>query len=1318
MDNNAIKYQNELNYWMNRYFEENKVFQNSHYKKTLLAMAKEPNDDFLKDKIVVDFGCGPRGSLTWTNSPKLKIGVDVLVDYYFDLFGEEMISDGYPYVKSTEKYIPLPSDFVDVVFTMNAMDHTENFEVMLSEIFRILKPGGIFIGSFNMNEPASPCEPQTLTFEIMKKLLYPNLDIQYKEIAFKGNNFNPKKGTYDCFYEPDFPKPSENDTCILWIRGKKKMAAYVLENEKNEGKRASLEQLEEIENFINRASKEEMFKYTQVILEKINNIFVQMKEKPNEYIMPRIITIIDYIRKFMLNNINLLNASVISNIHDIEKNENNLFNNVDMGVHEAFEMYSNIFYKREKNSNTSLHFLAPLYESLLYKLKNVFQKQKQRTLDLLPSLKPLIVKNSPRYIVTLTSYGKRLMDVPYTIITLINQSVQPDLIVLWVAHEDRENLSPLMPELIEKGVIVRFCDNMKSHKKLIYSLIEYPNDILITADDDVYYPENWLEQLIIEHKRFPNKIICHFARRISFNENSTEENIQLANYKDWDVINKSSSNEKEADREGYYVFPIGIGGILYPPRCLHPDTINKNLINNLSPKSDDVWFWAMAIRNSKFFEGKSSYRVIENGYNTNFKYIDPEQQFGDNTNMTYNNFQGGKNNALHNVIEHFPELKEYMHSLIKGFVNSNNTVTTLVSQDNYQSNDKIINNKPKSKSNITMQTKVHDLQNQGFNCDNFITPKKAKQLNLNEIHFCYGGMGDGLMQKQMAEIYYQKTGKRILLAVNHPEFFVNSDEFYVLNELYGREIKNIAIDAIKHNTEIVYLDDVPFRFKLITGIVYKESEKRVAYKEWPTNHFVAQATSYLGISGEIIINPILKLNETEKVFGRFSKDKKQIAIMNQGTQFYKSLPIETTQNIIDSLKHKYTFVQIGAENDPPLKNIINLQGKISLRETASVLHNSELFVGSIGGLMHLARCVGCRSVIAYSNEPLAYEYYEGNSYVFSDTPCFECAENRLRVPFDDCPFNYKCINGINAVKMVSVIDEALYSNKTLLPQKTFIQANKINGLELLKISIKVVGYNKGLVKKEPTVVLSEAKNLDCRVARNDGSVKTNTYTSYSADFEDFILDTMFSHIKEGFYIDVGANSPWLLSATKNLYDRGWTGINIEPLLECFNDLQAERIRDINLNCGCGSSEGKTTLLIDAPKNNWTGGLSSCSQETINNPNWKLYNSKNALEKRTITIKKLTDICNEYKNRINQRIHLLKIDVEGAEKDVLLGFDFAVRPWIISLESTEPCTDIPTFQKWEYLLTNKGYRFIFQYKVNRFYIDSRNVEDMNMIIRIY
>lgn len=210
------KYSSELLFWRNRLEIDKGQFKNEHFERLMLTMAEESNDDFLKRMVVADFGCGPRGSLVWANSAFLRIGIDVLADHYADEFKDNITSHGMVYLKSTEYVIPLPSDFVDIMFTVNALDHVDNFRVMCNEILRVLKPQGDFIGSFNIEEPASPCEPQQLNEKIIKENLLNFLEIESYRITKKG----PKGNLYSSFFDGNLSYDSGQEG-LLWVRAKK-----------------------------------------------------------------------------------------------------------------------------------------------------------------------------------------------------------------------------------------------------------------------------------------------------------------------------------------------------------------------------------------------------------------------------------------------------------------------------------------------------------------------------------------------------------------------------------------------------------------------------------------------------------------------------------------------------------------------------------------------------------------------------------------------------------------------------------------------------------------------------------------------------------------------------------------------------------------------------------------------------------------------------------------------------------------------------------------------------------------------------------------
>jgi SAM-dependent methyltransferase len=212
------KHRHELGYWLGRFKAENRNFRNAHYRELMLGIAQEGDDNFLKGKIVADFGCGPRGSLAWTGTPARRIGIDVLVPVYLEFFSKCMLSHEMDYITSTERIIPLPSASIDVLFSINSLDHVHNLDNMASEMLRILKPDGLFLASFNLNEPASCAEPQCLDEELLKKCLFKFLDMKSYRIALKDEQDTYKNLHYNSLLKGNMPEKR----VILWISAIKK----------------------------------------------------------------------------------------------------------------------------------------------------------------------------------------------------------------------------------------------------------------------------------------------------------------------------------------------------------------------------------------------------------------------------------------------------------------------------------------------------------------------------------------------------------------------------------------------------------------------------------------------------------------------------------------------------------------------------------------------------------------------------------------------------------------------------------------------------------------------------------------------------------------------------------------------------------------------------------------------------------------------------------------------------------------------------------------------------------------------------------------
>jgi FkbM family methyltransferase len=202
------------------------------------------------------------------------------------------------------------------------------------------------------------------------------------------------------------------------------------------------------------------------------------------------------------------------------------------------------------------------------------------------------------------------------------------------------------------------------------------------------------------------------------------------------------------------------------------------------------------------------------------------------------------------------------------------------------------------------------------------------------------------------------------------------------------------------------------------------------------------------------------------------------------------------------------------------------------------------------------------------------------------------------------------------------------------------------------------------------------------------------FKSFSEYFEDFILYVLLLDIKNGFYIDIGAYDPNKVSVTKAFYLRGWNGINIEPLPNQFKLFEKERPKDINLQMVIGNNEGNVTFYVDG----------QCS--TVQ----KKYAKRN--ESINIKMDTMSNICKKYVPE-GKEVDFCKIDVEGNERDVLLGYDFDnYKPKVFCVESTIPLSFKPNYQLWEEILIKNGFTFVYERGVNRYYVNKKFSDILN------
>lgn len=198
------------------------------------------------------------------------------------------------------------------------------------------------------------------------------------------------------------------------------------------------------------------------------------------------------------------------------------------------------------------------------------------------------IKRNPQIIVSLTSFPDRIPFIYKTISSLLNQTLKPDMVILWLAKEQFPQLENDLPdellELKKYGLTIKWCNNIRSYKKLVPAIKEYPNDIIITVDDDIYYDKTLVELLYKSYEKEPQYIHCHRCTKIFY---------------------KNGKIKAKGGGKKFYKYPsyanklVGVGGVLYPPNSLYCDITNENLFMELAPTNDDIWFWLMAVLNNK-----------------------------------------------------------------------------------------------------------------------------------------------------------------------------------------------------------------------------------------------------------------------------------------------------------------------------------------------------------------------------------------------------------------------------------------------------------------------------------------------------------------------------------------------------------------------------------------------------------------------------------------------------------------------------------------------------------------------------------------------
>lgn len=184
--------------------------------------------------------------------------------------------------------------------------------------------------------------------------------------------------------------------------------------------------------------------------------------------------------------------------------------------------------------------------------------------------------------------------IPYAvraIQSILDGSVLPDKVVLYLTYSqfDGSGIPQELLGLADRNPIfeIRNYDrDIRSYRKLIPALSDFPDAVIVTVDDDVAYHKHMLRSLLRLHEQLPKAVLAHRAKRMK----------PGLPYRKWSKYRWYSFVLKRI-HSGFLNIQTGVGGVLYPPHSLKSDMLNVDLFTQIAPTTDDIWFWAAAVAN-------------------------------------------------------------------------------------------------------------------------------------------------------------------------------------------------------------------------------------------------------------------------------------------------------------------------------------------------------------------------------------------------------------------------------------------------------------------------------------------------------------------------------------------------------------------------------------------------------------------------------------------------------------------------------------------------------------------------------------------------
>lgn len=285
------------------------------------------------------------------------------------------------------------------------------------------------------------------------------------------------------------------------------------------------------------------------------------------------------------------------------------------------------------------------------------------------------INYGPKIIVSLTSFPNRINTLHFVIENMINQTKKIDKIILVLSKIQFPNLEKELPDnlLSYKSLnleIVWVDEDIKSHKKYFYTMQLYPNDLIITIDDDLIYDLDLVEKLYNGYRKFPNSIIATRTHLMKL------ENNEIKKYIEWEHCYSKLINVPSM-----LLFSTSGAGTLYPPKTLHLELFNMKNIMKYCINADDLWLKVMQMMNNTptvLIEKQKSLNKIDGTQDVALYKDNVFNNFNDfqlyKILKEYNFYYGDNSSLVSNLLFEEKQIKNIIDNDISGSINKKNIV--------------------------------------------------------------------------------------------------------------------------------------------------------------------------------------------------------------------------------------------------------------------------------------------------------------------------------------------------------------------------------------------------------------------------------------------------------------------------------------------------------------------------------------------------------------------------------------------------------------------------------------------------------------------